>query len=260
VLRRRRRLVSSALARAEVPRALLSLEPRALQHGDSVLARVDLVRINDAHGSTHRARTRTVRWTRSSKRRWPFPTSSHSRAFKRRSTPASRMTRRTAFRRSPRRRSSCPPSSTSACRRASVDPSPQQSRTRASRSCQARRTSPSGDTRGMGRARRRILAGGWITALKSGTQQSNAEGAADISFIFEDIGELNGRVDEALTEGLCNGLGASSLPRAPKKRRGRWSPRARRQGAARGGQPSPPPRAKTPGDRAPSDHRKPRWR
>jgi predicted nucleic acid-binding protein len=46
-IRRHRPLVSSALARAEVPRALLSLGPRALQRGDSVLARVDLVRIND---------------------------------------------------------------------------------------------------------------------------------------------------------------------------------------------------------------------
>ena len=83
----------------------------------------------------------------------------------------------------------------------------------------ARRTSPSGGTRGMGRARRCILAGGWSTALKSATQQTNAEGAADISFIFEDVGELNCRVDEALTEGLCNGLGASSLPRAPDSRK-----------------------------------------
>jgi predicted nucleic acid-binding protein len=46
-IRRRRPLVSSALARTEVARALLSLGPRALQRGDSVLARVDLVRIND---------------------------------------------------------------------------------------------------------------------------------------------------------------------------------------------------------------------
>ena len=46
-VRRRRPLVSSAPARAEVPRALLSLGPRALQRGESVLARVDLVRIND---------------------------------------------------------------------------------------------------------------------------------------------------------------------------------------------------------------------
>src|SRR5919109_5323551 len=41
----------------------------------------------------------------------------------------------------------------------------------------ARRTSPSGGTRGMGRARRCILAEGWSTALKSATQQTNAEGA-----------------------------------------------------------------------------------
>lgn len=46
-IRRRRPLVTSALARTEVARALLSLGPQALQRGDSVLARVDLVRIND---------------------------------------------------------------------------------------------------------------------------------------------------------------------------------------------------------------------
>lgn len=46
-IRRRRPLVSSALARTEVARALLSLGPQALQRGDSVLARIDLVRIND---------------------------------------------------------------------------------------------------------------------------------------------------------------------------------------------------------------------
>src|SRR2546421_9639663 len=38
----------SALARAEVARALLSLGPSAAQHGDEVLARIDLVRITDA--------------------------------------------------------------------------------------------------------------------------------------------------------------------------------------------------------------------
>lgn len=46
-IRRRRPLVSSALARTEVARALLSLGPQAVQRGESVLARVDLVRIND---------------------------------------------------------------------------------------------------------------------------------------------------------------------------------------------------------------------
>ena len=38
----------SALARAEVARALLSLGPSAVQQGDEVLARIDLVRITDA--------------------------------------------------------------------------------------------------------------------------------------------------------------------------------------------------------------------
>jgi uncharacterized protein len=46
-IRRRRPLISSALARTEVARALLSLGPQAIQHGDNVLARVDLVRVND---------------------------------------------------------------------------------------------------------------------------------------------------------------------------------------------------------------------
>ena len=46
-LRRRRPLISSALARTEVARALLSLGPDAVRRGDEVLARVDLVRIND---------------------------------------------------------------------------------------------------------------------------------------------------------------------------------------------------------------------
>jgi uncharacterized protein len=46
-LRRRRPLIASALARTEVARALLSLGPEAVGRGHEVLARVDLVRIND---------------------------------------------------------------------------------------------------------------------------------------------------------------------------------------------------------------------
>src|SRR6266700_1364161 len=46
-LRRRRPLIASALARTEVARALLSLGPQAVRRGHDVLARVDLVRIND---------------------------------------------------------------------------------------------------------------------------------------------------------------------------------------------------------------------
>jgi hypothetical protein len=46
-LRRRRPLVSSALARTEVARALLPLGREARQRGQDVLARVDLVRVND---------------------------------------------------------------------------------------------------------------------------------------------------------------------------------------------------------------------
>jgi predicted nucleic acid-binding protein len=46
-LQRRRPLVASALARTEVARALLPLGPEAVQRGHDVLARVDLVRIND---------------------------------------------------------------------------------------------------------------------------------------------------------------------------------------------------------------------
>lgn len=46
-LRRRRPLVSSALARTEVTRALLPLGPAAVQRGHDVLSTVDLVRIND---------------------------------------------------------------------------------------------------------------------------------------------------------------------------------------------------------------------
>lgn len=46
-LRRRRPLISSALARAEVLRALLPGGEVALMAGRRVLARVDLVRVND---------------------------------------------------------------------------------------------------------------------------------------------------------------------------------------------------------------------
>jgi predicted nucleic acid-binding protein len=46
-LRRRQPLVSSALARTEVVRALLPLGPDAVRRGRDVLARVDLLRVND---------------------------------------------------------------------------------------------------------------------------------------------------------------------------------------------------------------------
>jgi predicted nucleic acid-binding protein len=46
-LRRRRPLVSSALARAEVARALLSIGEPALRRGRDVLRGFDLIRIND---------------------------------------------------------------------------------------------------------------------------------------------------------------------------------------------------------------------
>jgi predicted nucleic acid-binding protein len=46
-LRRRRPLVSSALARTEVLRALLGLGEEALRRGRDALSRIDLVRIND---------------------------------------------------------------------------------------------------------------------------------------------------------------------------------------------------------------------
>jgi predicted nucleic acid-binding protein len=46
-LGRRRPLVSSALARTEVVRALLPLGPDAVRRGRDVLARVDLLRVND---------------------------------------------------------------------------------------------------------------------------------------------------------------------------------------------------------------------
>jgi predicted nucleic acid-binding protein len=46
-LRRRQPYVTSALARTEVARALMPLGPTAVRRGMDVLARVDLVRIND---------------------------------------------------------------------------------------------------------------------------------------------------------------------------------------------------------------------
>jgi len=46
-LRRRRPLVSSALARTEVVRALLPFGSEAVRRGKEVLARVDLLRVND---------------------------------------------------------------------------------------------------------------------------------------------------------------------------------------------------------------------
>src|SRR5437588_8584373 len=46
-LRRRRPLVSSALARTEVARALLPLGSPAVRQGQDVLASIDLVRMND---------------------------------------------------------------------------------------------------------------------------------------------------------------------------------------------------------------------
>lgn len=46
-LRRRRPLVSSALARTEVLRALLSAGDEAVTRGHAVLQRIDLVRVND---------------------------------------------------------------------------------------------------------------------------------------------------------------------------------------------------------------------
>jgi uncharacterized protein len=46
-LRRRAPLVSSALARTEVARAMLPFGPDAVRRGHEVLLRVDLVRIND---------------------------------------------------------------------------------------------------------------------------------------------------------------------------------------------------------------------
>jgi predicted nucleic acid-binding protein len=46
-LRRRKPYVSSALARAEVARALLPFGAEALRRGVEVLGRIDLVRVND---------------------------------------------------------------------------------------------------------------------------------------------------------------------------------------------------------------------
>jgi uncharacterized protein len=46
-LRRRRPLVSSALARTEVARALMPLGREAVRRGHEALSRVDLMRIND---------------------------------------------------------------------------------------------------------------------------------------------------------------------------------------------------------------------
>jgi predicted nucleic acid-binding protein len=46
-LRRRKPLVSSALARTEVARALLPLGTQAVRRGHDVLARIDLARVND---------------------------------------------------------------------------------------------------------------------------------------------------------------------------------------------------------------------
>jgi uncharacterized protein len=46
-LRRRRPLVSSSLARTEVARALLPFGSEAVRRGHDVLARIDLVRVND---------------------------------------------------------------------------------------------------------------------------------------------------------------------------------------------------------------------
>ncbi len=46
-LRRRRPLLASALARTEVTRALLPLGTEAVRRGHHVLARIDLLRVND---------------------------------------------------------------------------------------------------------------------------------------------------------------------------------------------------------------------
>jgi hypothetical protein len=46
-LRRRRPVVSSALARVEVARALLPLGETAVRRGQDVLTRIDLIRINE---------------------------------------------------------------------------------------------------------------------------------------------------------------------------------------------------------------------
>ena len=63
-LRRRRPLVSSALARTEVARALLPLGPAAQQRGAEVLARVEPVRASDSvlllAGTLHPAAPRSL--------------------------------------------------------------------------------------------------------------------------------------------------------------------------------------------------------
>jgi predicted nucleic acid-binding protein len=63
-LRRRRPLVSSALARAEVARALLPLGEPAVRRGQEVLARLELVRVSDrilaAAGALHPVELRTL--------------------------------------------------------------------------------------------------------------------------------------------------------------------------------------------------------
>ena len=63
-LRRRRPLVSSALARAEVGRALLPLGEEVVRRGQAVLARLELIRISDrvlaAAGSLLPAELRTL--------------------------------------------------------------------------------------------------------------------------------------------------------------------------------------------------------
>jgi len=63
-LRRRRILVSSALARAEVARALLPLGEQAVRRGQEVLARLELIRVSDrvlaAAGALRPAELRTL--------------------------------------------------------------------------------------------------------------------------------------------------------------------------------------------------------
>ncbi len=63
-LRRRRTLVSSALAKAEVARALLPLGEPAVRRGHEVLARLELIRVSDrilaAAGSLLPAELRTL--------------------------------------------------------------------------------------------------------------------------------------------------------------------------------------------------------
>ena len=46
-LKRRRPLISSALARTEVARALMPLGPEAIERGNEVLSRLELARVND---------------------------------------------------------------------------------------------------------------------------------------------------------------------------------------------------------------------